>query len=431
MVVVCLTAVVLPATTQAQNVDLIALEVHARDARRSGMVEAAAGGPAWVYFKVENLGAGTVPKGTEFKRIIYESGQPAIVQGSKRITRALKGYGKRTVRVPLRGTGNAGTRKLRCTIDPRKELAEKNENNNVIQRNLVLKVFRSNAYRVELRDFQPFARGVSYGRPAFYAFLRFNAFNPGATVPKRQFGKNRPLWQADCQFNGYPTEGFVMNTPLEGAVESSQVYEYPFGEIPATGTSSEVESRVFIFDGVGPSGFELPPELSLNCTLRVGAFTRRPTQQRLYRGILETSVAWDPVQIWWQIKASYKVINPYGVAEAPKPQLDIWLSSVTASASQSSSEVPDHRRNTWIRFTLRADKGTSPVTVQCSVLRDNSVVKSGSTSKAISPTGPGSTTMEGEAAINMGQLAAGQYTASCVADPAQVFQKDTARANNP
>jgi len=412
---------IVPTTSFAQDLDLLALDVHVRDARRSGMVEAAAGGPAWVYFEVENLGAGTVPAGTKFECRIYERGiRRPIVQGSKKIAKPIKGFAKQTVRVNLSGTGTPGKRRIRCTIDPDQKVAESNESNNVIDRDLNLKAFRSYAYRVDLENISILP---GYPRSSIFSDLIFYVKNPGGSVPDRQWGKSYPMWQADCQFAGYPTKDITLFN------SSQSVHEYPFGDIPPSGESEEIKGEVNFWDDT-TLGYDLPKELRMDCTIRVGSFIRKPTTQR-YKGLPKPKVTWDAVQVWWQAKKSYQVTNPDSKQiQKTKPELDINLYSISVSASQTTYEAPDRNRNTWVRFTLRADKGTSKVQVQCIVEKDSAVIKTSSASKAIFPTGPGSTTMEGKGAINMGQLSAGRYSVSCVADPDEIFRKDTARGNN-
>jgi len=69
-----------------------------------------------------------------------------------------------------------------------------------------------------------------------------------ASVFSVSLNSARHCGQADCQFNGYPTEVLMVHNHQKGDFNYFKDHEYPFGEIPATGTSDEVEGAVFVFD---------------------------------------------------------------------------------------------------------------------------------------------------------------------------------------
>jgi len=180
-------AVGFPEIANAKMADLLLLDAQARDPRRMDLVNAATGGPAHVYVEIENLGDAAAPKGTVIQCRIYEPHKIPIVQGSAKFSKPLGAFKKSIIKVRLSGTGIPGTRRLRCKLDPENKLRESNERNNIVDKELILKKFRKDAYRVEFRDLKKLRKTTGFfaGTSRLMHLVDFQAYNPGAPVPER------------------------------------------------------------------------------------------------------------------------------------------------------------------------------------------------------------------------------------------------------
>ena len=340
--------------------------VHVRDGRRLGMVEAASGGPAIVYFIVNNSGDTSAPKGVLVHCGLYHPSQNSpITQAQIKLSKPIKAhasYGLSSMQ--LKNTGHPGKRLIRCRIDPSNKIHESNENNNTVQKEITLHRFGKDAYRVQLSEFKPLeeTRIKHLNSSAFFHLLAFRPYVTGG-VPSKQFNKrHQAMWQADCQLNGYPWVD-IGNGASKGRLGEGSMSEYPFGQFYQTsGKKKEHYAWLDINAPNYPSITKLPRKLQMICTIQVGAFTKMPAPRRS-DGKKVIKEGWHPIQVWWKEKKTFSVMNPF----SSQPALDVKLQALNPVGAPrwSSSKRIASGRDAWVNFELGSTQAMNSVEVLC------------------------------------------------------------------
>ncbi len=395
----------LSADARAAQPDLLLADAHARDARRQGLVEAAAGGPAIVFLELENLG-GADAVGVEVECSL--TGRKGTISKARQKLRTIRRYTKRVAELRLATTGPAGRPRLRCSVDPDKRIKETNEANNRVEKLVTLKGYKKSAYRVEVSDFSPWTKEkvavAGHLVDRIRVDFKVRSLGPGASA-KSFHPARKALWQAECQLVGQPDSALR---------ERNEWRELPYGELGYSGKTVSEGARLtnlYLMGRPGPE--QMAAVQPMKCTFTVGAFKRSGG----------SSERWVLEHAWWRTAKQVDLVNPYAVSERAAAPLDFQVRTASASASRTRQEALDPRRNTWVR--VRASVNQVPraeVQLQCLAYRGDVPVGQGFATAFLK-------NETRELAVNLGPLPSGQYRFACELDPSGRFREGD-RANN-
>jgi len=407
------TVLTLPCVGLARSYDVRAIDAHLRDADRQGLVDAAAGKPALVYFEFENQQSTPIPPGISFEcRLLIPGGRRPIVAASWTNKEPVPAFTRGTATMTFGSTGEPGRRTLRCSADRDNRLRETNERNNVMTKSVALNRVNSVAYRVRLSDFSEFRPRIYGGRETGWACSDFTLENSGMATPDKQFGNFRPMWQADCRPAEYPIKG------LRGKDSSTRDWVFLQGELPDSGTSTELKACTNRYHdrGVLPLR-KLAPSLTYSCDVRVGAFMIQPTvMQSTYSGRSYPITTWMPQQVWWSTRTTHVIKNPFSEQTPKPPTQDLRFDSISTMG------------NVRIQATVRANEPSPLTEILCRVKQGSLTRRTVKKTTAIMPLPPASS-FTASLTFDLPPLPVGSYEAECELDPDDKVAESSAGNN--
>ena len=285
-----------PAAASAMP-DLRLTKVSPRDAGRQGLITPTAGRDIVAYVEISNVSAEDAPAMIVLCRR-STPGSATLAEGAARADVIPRG---RTVTVGLgvAGASQPGAGRMWCKVDAVDNVPESNEANNELTAD----------FTVEEDGYADFRVGVRGGlrpwttEPQGHRRVAFEIFNPSRRGPASATPlevRERLRWQFECT---------VPQMPWVAVRETGNMTHYPGGDVPGAGQG--VATSLWL-DPVNlsnhPPASGMPAMLTLQCTVRVGAF--QPNVPVTHVGDSLPRPDWGSPVVWWSENVTLNLPNP-------------------------------------------------------------------------------------------------------------------------